>query len=1161
MNISSFLIGQKNNYNFSSKLIGSKRLKDYDKDGVPDRFDCQWRNSKKDATIPLSEKFGNVEELKTFIAEKKELTSQNQLAEQERLKQQQQIEELQRQQDILSREASDWDFAKNLVFKGKGFAAQGDTNTTGKLTSTYYKVKWLQEHGYRSVDDMVRARESEKQALADQQKQLESQKQVYYDALGQPMSTDPTKTKVTLSTTPKQTIQKPTLPEYIKLPEEPKTTTTIKEIPPSIISNIISPVKIETKPKITELPINLNNPTKSTISNTPLMNINTFGVLDTVIRQESGVVPTNLNYPTKSTISSQPTVSFITTSESKAYVKPSLINTINQAIQTPVNYITGLPSQKQPLRENEVFIYTPQRVSTPRKETISYAPPVLGISGQIEKERILTETTETFKLETKAKEEVNKIYNKYQGQLDLQTKDRSISEQELNKLLESTRSKAEREALTVIGKLEKDYKGQYTEREKERTQSLIKGQFSESFWERRTGDVIRAGIYAIPFIGTSVLISDVYTGIKEAPETFKFIQENPIMAGKEISSSILTFGIVGGGISKGKSMIKEGKVSEAINQADIITKSKGVLTKRELMAYAINEDRKLQLSKLIDKGYDVRLVEVSMEAKQGLEKYTPDVKGTFIQATDTNGNVGLSVSIGEIKAKLDGKSVKGKTLSQTLLKIEEGGSKGYTESVSRTGRNIELTRSYSENKITGVLQKDSNFLVSSESKTGLISKEKVKEGYEFFNKYERRPIEEYEKGSKPLSKGESKEFIQQKRTEGLRTGDEAGLLFSKETYTTQGEGVIRNIVKEPKKITKIKKVEEPTSLITGKREYNSREPSVNKKGVEYKESEIPKPKYVGGQGGVLSQGLYYGKSYLMPRTYESEFLGFVSKVPKAVTRMSYGGIIGTSLIGGTRLDKSEVNKGFNINLSGSGLLTRPTIKDLSGSGDKNKLSTSNRSKDVFSNNNLSNTRTGLLDVTKSKDVIRPTENVRTDQIQAPSLITGQTNINNQKLDLRTRQDFNKPDYNKPDINIDFSFKYPEEYIPKIPREDYKRKARQEFGYNAYEYVESTKKPYWRQINKEPLTQRSAVGVMAETVDNNISAKGKIKKVPLKKNEKPVDTNNDYFEVNKRKFRQFKQTKGVRTKIPNQLIELQKYRLDKPNEIRKISSSKRTPFGF
>lgn len=121
------------------------------------------------------------------------------------------------------------------------------------------------------------------------------------------------------------------------------------------------------------------------------------------------------------------------------------------------------------------------------------------------------------------------------------------------------------------------------------------------------------------------------------------------------------------------------------------------------------------------------------------------------------------------------------------------------------------------------------------------------------------------------------------------------------------------------------------------------------------------------------------------------------------------------------------------------------------------------------------------------------------------------------------------------------------------------------GYYPEAYIEATKgiKARWKRLSKKPMTKQSAMSMSAKFVDEQISARGRIKP-SKKKKEKIIDTGEDYFKINRYKFRQWKQVKGRRTRLPkHNFIERQPFRADKRGEqIALISGRKRrTPFGF
>jgi len=154
---------------------------------------------------------------------------------------------------------------------------------------------------------------------------------------------------------------------------------------------------------------------------------------------------------------------------------------------------------------------------------------------------------------------------------------------------------------------------------------------------------------------------------------------------------------------------------------------------------------------------------------------------------------------------------------------------------------------------------------------------------------------------------------------------------------------------------------------------------------------------------------------------------------------------------------------------------------------------------------------------------------------------------------------------KPEEKIPWGFKFEEE----------KEKKRKEQAYEGYILKDTKKgKGRWEKVTDRLATSQGALDRVAQEVDNTISARGKIvkatKMINGKKKFVEAESNTllkstGYYSNNQYKFRQFQQRKGVRTKIPNQIIELQKFRLDAPGEVRKIQrervSSTRGMFGF
>jgi hypothetical protein len=126
-------------------------------------------------------------------------------------------------------------------------------------------------------------------------------------------------------------------------------------------------------------------------------------------------------------------------------------------------------------------------------------------------------------------------------------------------------------------------------------------------------------------------------------------------------------------------------------------------------------------------------------------------------------------------------------------------------------------------------------------------------------------------------------------------------------------------------------------------------------------------------------------------------------------------------------------------------------------------------------------------------------------------------------------------------------------------------------YNAYVLKAGpTGKKSYIKINKEPLTQESALSAMSREVDTTISARGKIEKIratvqkvqdiagKIRYKRKPqiaLNTKDKYWKQNKGKFRTYKTKKKIA--LPTGVvIERQKHRLDSAREKRQITAAKR-----
>ncbi len=126
----------------------------------------------------------------------------------------------------------------------------------------------------------------------------------------------------------------------------------------------------------------------------------------------------------------------------------------------------------------------------------------------------------------------------------------------------------------------------------------------------------------------------------------------------------------------------------------------------------------------------------------------------------------------------------------------------------------------------------------------------------------------------------------------------------------------------------------------------------------------------------------------------------------------------------------------------------------------------------------------------------------------------------------------------------------------------KPEYKKEQPYDSFVLVDATKKTRrYEKLNKEPLTQSSALSMMAKAVDTTISARGKIVKTKpiiqkgIKIIPKAKDTKDKYYDRTKYKFREWATKK--KKKLPTGVvIERQKFRLDSPGEVKKIHREKK-----
>jgi hypothetical protein len=862
----------------------------------------------------------------------------------------------------------------------------------------------------------------------------------------------------------------------------------------------------------------------------------------------------NLPYQTGGTSYYDPMKGFYTPTtmiESNSNI-PGFANFLSEAIEYPYTVLVTRPEEKAKKEEKQsLFIYTPQSTNT-RRETMSYSPKPLSVSGKIEKERTSTETLEQFKLENTVQEKTNEIYNKYSNIIISKTKNKPMSEKEFNDIVEENRLKAEKEVNIEVNKLTSTYKGQFEQREKERTKKQIDTEFKEEFIQRRVKDVLRLGFYSIPVYGTILAGKDIIKTSFSLPIIISEFKERPVQSSIEMGSSLLIYG--GGGFVKGKikGTIESEKISETIKQGKFITTvKKGNIKEFDMYWTNLNKKRKMEVSQLLHEGYSIREVEVEFKPKKGMEKYSPNIKGRILQATNQQGEVIKSIPVGKITAVYKGKDVGQKIYGNIIGEInkETGNVQTVTDIITQPykrtmfgfGRekNIgkpQLSRYITETEMTGNIISRKRRLIKTDT-TSYLKETKEYKGEKLLGEYKtpdvKKPLDisimpDYEylkKESKPFTSGKNVEVQRLKKTRGLSIGDvKGGIILAEKSFEIEGGfGISKRI------IVKVKPTKPSKSLEIFKQK------EVKKILNEYKQPERSQILEQSQPTNIESaQSLYYGKKYKLNVSPIADILGYeiegMSKRLVPRYELIYGSSLGLSGTGKNLVDNNL-------------LINREQIRTIDKSKTENQL--------------------------KTDDFFRDIEIERTDNIFINVPKQFQPQIPKQKqLEFKIPRQPSIPDY--PGI---IKFNYPEEVAFGLDDFQKKKKVLKEQGYDSYVYIDATKKnkAHWEQLNKKPLTKESALSMASREVDNTISARGKIVKTKPKivkgkeVRQEVVNTDDKYFEINRYKFRDYQQRKGTKTQLPNQFIERQRYRADNMNEVSTLKKAKqfniKNTFGF
>jgi len=739
------------------------------------------------------------------------------------------------------------------------------------------------------------------------------------------------------------------------------------------------------------------------------------------------------------------------------------------------------------------------------------APPKMEELSFKEK-RDLEIMRENALINLKLENELKNIRDSYQEKIN-----NAKTQNEIDMLISEYNQKSEKKI--------KDYEDVANQKIKQIYEKYEKKEKSEGKTRQYIATGVRAGLYSVPYFGTTLFASDITVSAQESKDVKSFIKEN--------LPSLVIGAVAGAGISKIKSLIESKKIENALRESNIITKSKGLLKKEKIGLMNIDEFEKLKLKGILEKGQKIEVHEVKLIPKKEFEEFTPSVKGRVIEVKDTLGKTVFTESLGKFEISYKGKP---KTVYQIGKGIaeqsEHGGLFGYTEILSheikpqKIGVGLDifpkpistLTKLKEESNIVGFKKSGISELSRIETKTGIVSAEKYR-GEELLSPFG------YKEGiivtpkfkeiqAKPFGISDVIEINKLKKLNGsLDIKKSVALAKEEKEYQTLSFGKFKLI--EDKKLGNIREGQkgipesfETEIISTSEKPYQK----IKQKGL--KEKYEPSRVYTSlpSQVTTLKTRLtqIVKPSFRFSEIFSSAKRSFVSNVQKYKTESK-------PLIQPLSINKEDY------------ILKFRTIEKQK-SIEEQKLKSRQHEQPI---QKIESTMTE-----KQKEIqkeIQPTiPPFEFSQPQKPRNIPSQPIVpktaKSQKL--TTKKEKIKEQQKESNIS----------YIPQA-------------------LLESTKPPRkrWINLSQKPLPRESALSSVARYIDVNISSQGRIKPV----RQQPAQIySDDYYEKNKFKFREYKIRKGVRiATTPTHIIEKRKYRLDYPSEVQQIQIPKIKLFKF
>lgn len=356
----------------------------------------------------------------------------------------------------------------------------------------------------------------------------------------------------------------------------------------------------------------------------------------------------------------------------------------------------------------------------PRRETVVTRPPTtkeleegkyfwavkrgeLNYEQMLETQKVEMKATETANrvagdVSAKAKNLADKKFNEIQNQVNAGKITVEQGQKKLDAYVENLNKRTNKEFDYKFNKDMKPYIDSVSKKleisRNKAIEEVKKRVDKDSLGLKTTGAVLTGVVYgavgtAVPAIGAGFIAGGgTYLATGGGQKIVEAFKEQPYTTGFKLGGGIAGAMVGGGLVGYGKGKFVKGKTAEAIRRGTVKTKYTDLTKAVQLRKVKLTSAQKLQVRTLIDRGYTIRLVKTSLKPAKGFQKYTPKVKGQFVEVLSRKGKVVDRFSLGTVKA-----SFRGKPLQADIYNIAKGQiAKGRIDYLSRTWGFKRLTR-------------------------------------------------------------------------------------------------------------------------------------------------------------------------------------------------------------------------------------------------------------------------------------------------------------------------------------------------------------------------------------------------------------------------------------------------------------------------------------